>query len=243
MDQVFRTMLTPGGAVPTDAEFFSNVANGVEALSTHGVTQLIPLAQRAIHDSRPEVSKHGLTFLLAVSVRPSMDRTELVAPCVPDLEQIVATKGDPPKAFALSILLFANPRLPTELLNFISSRLENKDNSDEDTRREAAAMVETRDPAPIHQVTHFLQDGKHPVVTATVLQVLGLTQTNNPEGLSLIESSLNSSDETVRWEAVVAVGRLPQTQRTRFLARLNQILVDPSETEGIRNQVTQAIKN
>jgi hypothetical protein len=243
IDQMFREMLSPGGPIPTDREFFSKVGDGVNALTMQEVKQLLPLAQKALYDSRPQVIDRGLQFLLVVSIRPAMDGAELLTPCIPDLEAIMAGKEHARKRVAMGVIAYMRPRIPDELLKFLSNQLENKENSEEETGHEAAALVESRNPTFVKRAISFVEDGNRPVVMGMVVQCLGLSQNSSPESLSVIGSGLDSKDSGVRWYAVDAASRLPQTIRSRFLARLNQIALDPNEGKQLREHASQATKN
>jgi hypothetical protein len=241
IEQMFRSMLAPGAVPPTEVEFYGKA--GEQMLTKDEAKNLLPLARTALKSEQPKVRSYGLQFFLGVSIRPTADSAELLSPYIPDLEQIVTTKGDPLKRMALTVMTFFHPRIPEELLKFLSSHLQDPDNEPEDAGLEAVALLESRDPALIHQLIGFVQDGKHPFVSGKVLQQLGLMQTTNPGGLSFIESSLDNPDPSIRWYAVGAVSGLPQPERTRFLSRLNRMAADPKETDEIRSQIVQALKN
>ncbi len=240
-ERLLRNILQGNGALPTDAELFSAMGTEEKELSSNEVRLLLPLARQILHDGRSKAAELGLKVFLAVALRSSMDSAELLSPYFPDLEQIVTTRRDYEKSLAIKVLVLVRPRLPDELLKFLSSHLEDATTSDEDARQLAVALAQSGNAAFLHQAIQFAPLRKGSYIAATIVQVLGSMQTNDPEGLSLIDSSLDSADPGLRGQAVTAVWHLPQIRRVRFLAKLNRIASDPQETEAIRSLARQAL--
>jgi hypothetical protein len=99
------------------------------------------------------------------------------------------------------------------------------------------------DPALTHQALKFAAILNHPTVSAKAVQQLGIIQTTDPEGLDFIQIQLNSPDHSSMREAIVAVSRMAFSRRSMFFPRLNELAADPKQSDDVKRQLTQALKN
>ncbi|MFN0166671.1 MAG: HEAT repeat domain-containing protein [Bryobacteraceae bacterium] len=230
--------------MPSDKVFYELINEDyVSRLSQDGVKDFLSLAQKLLHDPRPDARKAGGMCFVVVTLRRSGDSEDLIEPYVPDLLAIVADRTDPLRPLASQVLSSTLPRPSPKTLAYLAAHLADTENTPQDTGWMACILLKDgNDPRIIHDVIAFVHKQGKPEVIQDVLtcfRVLPIKMT--PDALSLISSGLDSPDVWVRRRAVEAVAALPLVERSPFLAQLNRLASNPKEQSEIRSTAAEAL--
>ena len=245
--QVYQKILKQpaGAALPSDQELFTSVSEiTVAKLSPAEVNAALLLGRQCLQSSNAEVRQDGLVLFIAVSLRT--DSQKLLEPFIDDLGAILSGPAGAisERHGALLILGNTKPHLSPRAVAHLNAQLEDSRNSDEETLTIAASLIENApsDTATIHRTLLVAGQKSSPGLTGGVLRQLGLSKSRAPEALTFIHSNLQHSDEDVRASAVDAVSRLDRDIRPQFSAELARISANPQESEHMRTQASQALK-